>query len=109
MALEFTDIPDRNGAAVYLLSNGQHTMENELRTLGEEIDRLTPHDTQVVLLDSSRGDGIRVKEFYSITTTPTAMIILDDDTVPYQWTGSLPQADQIAYHLNHIEGSIHSN
>lgn len=106
MALEFTNIPDRTGAAVYLLGNGQHSTDNELRRIGEEIDQLTPVETQVVLLDINRGDGMKIKEFYAITTTPTVMIVLDDDTVPYQWSGTLPRTDQITYHLSQIEGSM---
>jgi hypothetical protein len=104
MGLDIVSLPDSVGAAVYLISNGQHAMDNALTQLGNEIKTLTTKDTQIVLLDMHHGDGIKVKEFYGLTSAPTIMIILDDDTVPYIWTNTLPRASEVAYHLNQIEG-----
>ncbi|MFZ1458370.1 MAG: hypothetical protein WAT17_00625 [Candidatus Saccharimonadales bacterium] len=106
MALEFTNIPDRTGAAVYILGDGTTQTEMQLIKFGEEVDALTPDDTQVVYLDPSRGDGLRVKEFYGITEFPYIMIVMDDDTVPYAWQRSIPRPDEVSYELGQIGGSM---
>lgn len=107
MALEFTNIPDRVGPAIYLLGNGNMTLDTQLKELGEKIDQATPDETQVVLLDINRGDGIRVKEFYGVSVIPTIMIVMDDDTIPYQWTDTLPQPQEVSYQLSQINGSTY--
>jgi hypothetical protein len=32
---------------------------------------------------------------------------MDDDTINQQWSGSLPQADQVSYALSQITGGMH--
>lgn len=108
MALEFTNIPDRTGAAVYLLGDGTTHTDRQLTLLGQDIDKITPDETQVVLLDPKSGDGLRIKEFYSIMHFPCVMIVQDDDTVPYSWNVTLPSADDVSYHLGQIGGAYHS-
>ena len=106
MALEFTSIPDRTGPAVYVFGDGTTQVNQQLMELGNAIDRLTPDETQVAFLDQSHGDGLSVKEFYGLTDFPCVMIVMDDDTVPYQWTLTLPQPDEVSYALSQITGSM---
>ncbi len=106
MALEFTNIPDRTGPAIYLFGDGTAQTEEQLMRFGNEVDALTPDDTQVVYLDPTRGDGLSVKEFYGITSFPHAMIVMDDDTIPYQWEYTMPQPDEVSYALSQITGSM---
>lgn len=109
MALEFTNIPDRTGPAVYLFGDGASSLINDkVIRLGTEIDTLTAKETQVVYLDPSRDDGLKVKEFYGLATFPCVLIVMDDDTIPTSWTGELPRADEVSYVLNQINGSMHS-
>ncbi len=105
MALEFTEIPDREGPAVYLLGNVM--IEDKLRPLGDEVDKLTPDETQVVYLDIDTGDGAKVAEFYSFSreSLPVVMIVQDDDTIRKSWQGQdLPAADIIAHELSQLTG-----
>lgn len=105
MGLEFTEIPDRAGPAVYLLGNTM--IEDRLRPLGEAVDKLTPDETQVVYLDIDTGDGAKVAEFYAFSreSLPVIMIVQDDDTIHRSWQGQdLPAADVIAYELNQLTG-----
>lgn len=104
MALEFTTIPDRTGPAIYIIGDGTIDMENRLKQLGEEADKLTEDETQVVYLDPNSREGQDVKAFYGIEQLPIILIVMDDDTIPYQWTGSLPRPDEIAYTLSQING-----
>jgi len=91
---------------VYVLSANPPEVEHELARLGEEIDSSTPDTTQVVLLDVTRGDGLSIKEFYGLTTFPTLMIVLDDDTVYQMWTYSMPRADEVSYAVHQVYGSM---
>ncbi|MFZ1249652.1 MAG: hypothetical protein WAQ24_05025 [Candidatus Saccharimonadales bacterium] len=106
MGLEFTNIPDRHGPAVYVFSDGTSQTEIRLKQYGQEIDALTPDETQVVYLNPMRDDGLRVKEFYGLTSFPCVLIVMDDDTIAQSWQGSLPQADQVSYTLGQIGGGI---
>ncbi len=104
MALEFTTIPDRTGPAIYIIGNGTIDMEKQLKLLGEEVDKLTEDETQVVYLDPNTREGQDIKTFYAIETLPIILIVMDDDTVPYQWSGTLPRPDEISYALSQING-----
>ncbi|MCA9331252.1 hypothetical protein KC957_04315 [Candidatus Saccharibacteria bacterium] len=106
MALEFTNIPDREGPAVYLL--GAAPQLDQLTQLGQQIDAATPDETQVVLLDIDSGDGAQVAEFYGFMREqlPAIAIVQDDDTLYQTWLGiDLPAADVIAHYLNQITGA----
>lgn len=106
MALSFTTIPDRHGPAVYLIGNGSSRTETQLQKLGEQIDSATNDNTTVVYLDPRQGDGLRVKEFYALRRLPCVMIVMDDDSVPYQWNTTLPRAEEVTYTLSQIGGSM---
>ena len=106
MALEFTNIPDRQGPAIYLV--GMKPQLSHLTALGEEIDAKTPDETQVVLLDIDSHDGANVAQFYGLRREqlPVIMIVQDDDTMHDSWYGhSLPRADVVAHQLNQITGA----
>lgn len=106
MGLEFTNIPDREGPAVYLLGAAPH--QRELVALGEAVDAATPDETQIVCLDIDSGNGAQVAEFYGFMREqlPVIMIVQDDDTLYQSWYGQdLPAADVVAHHLNQITGA----
>lgn len=109
MALEFTSIPDRHGPAVYILHNHSARLAAQFTRLAEEIDALTPDETQVCLLEPSRGDGLAVKEFYGLTVFPVVMIILDDDTVYQMWVSDIPRPDEVSYALSTINGTMRAS
>lgn len=105
MGLEFTNIPDREGPAVYLL--GAAPQLDQLTQLGQEIDAATADQTQVVLLDIDSGDGAQVAEFYGFMREqlPAVMIVQDDDTLHQSWLGlDLPAADVVAHYIEQITG-----
>jgi hypothetical protein len=105
MGLEFTNIPDREGPAVYLLGTVPH--QRRLTALGEAIDAATPDETQVVCLDIDSGNGAQVAEFYGFMREqlPVVMIVQDDDTIYQSWHGhDLPAVDVVAHHLGQITG-----
>ncbi len=105
MALEFTHIPDREGAAIYIFGDGTSQTEKILIDFGTRVDTLTPGETQVVYLDPSRGDGLAVKEFYALSQFPSVLIVMDDDTIPMMWSGNLPQPEEVSYQLSLVNGA----
>lgn len=109
MALESTNIPDFIGAAVYMLHDGNTITEGNLLRLEQEIVQRTQNTVQIVRADVRMGDGLRIKEFYGITTLPAVMIIMDDDTVPQQWGPELPRAEDVSYAVSQINGSMRSS
>ena len=74
--------------------------------LGEEIITRCNQQTQVVILDPRRGDGLRIKEFYAISELPCVMIVIDDDTITHRWAISLLKAEEVTYALSHINGHM---
>lgn len=106
MALEFTNIPDREGPAVYIIGDGTAQLEQQLIAFGEDVDKLTPDETQVVYLDPNKDDGLKVKSFYSLQYLPVIMIIMDDDTLYQTWTSDIPRPDEVAYYLSQINGTM---
>lgn len=109
MALEFTNIPDRTGPAVYVFGDGTSQTDQILKQFGEKVDELTPEETQVAYLDPSRGDGRATAEFYGLIQFPCVMIVMDDDTVPQQWSLTIPRPDEVSYALGQITGGMRSS
>ena len=109
MSLSFTTIPDRHGAAVYLLSDGLSTTHRTLTDLANEVLKSTP-DTQIVLIeDTRRGEGRAIVEFYGITSLPAILIVMDDDTVPHSWLHTLPSPSEVSYQISQINGSMRAS
>lgn len=106
MGLDFTNIHDKEGAALYLLTDGTGPGERALERLAQEIDDAITADIQIVVLDPRRGDGARVKSFYSIQYLPCVLIVRDDDTIAFQWDHQLPRAEDVAFQVSHISGGM---
>jgi hypothetical protein len=106
MGLDFTSIPDREGVALYMLHTGNTFELQRLTRLEDEITTATDH--QVVLIDVNSSDGEQIRSFYSLDLEqlPTLLVIQDDDSIAYQWSGdAIPSSGtDIAYQLNQISG-----
>jgi hypothetical protein len=104
MGLDFTSIPDREGAALYILHTGNTLDLERLTRLQAEIANEANH--QIVLVDVNTADGEQIRAFYAIEleSLPVLMIIGDDDSILYQWdSSSIPNnGSDIAYQLNQI-------
>lgn len=97
MGLETTGRPDREGAAIYFISNGTSSSEQELSEIAKVVDTSLPDEAQVVVLDGMRGEGAQVVDFYDITTLPAVLIIMDDDQIYHSWFVQLPTVEDIIY------------
>jgi len=98
MALDFTNIPDREGVAIYCLHDGTVTQEQTLKRLIDTLATNIPH--QIVLLSANDTDGEKIREFYDLDTAnfPHVILVDDDDQIVASWSGGeIPSADVIAY------------
>lgn len=106
MGLDFTNIPDGEGAAVYVLHYPTFTDTKRFEELKKDVLSSSP-GSQIVLLDVNGAQGEQVRDFYDITpeSLPTVMLIADDDSIIYQWSGdAIPAADVICSQLRRANG-----
>jgi hypothetical protein len=104
MGLDFSDIPDRQGAALYIIHTDDSISLERFTRLAEEI---RSHDNyQVILVNAQSVNGEKICSFYSLSREqlPAALIIADDDSVPHQWFGeNIPtSANDIVYYLQQL-------
>lgn len=103
MGLDFTNIEDRSGAALYVLTNGMTREIEKFERLKDELRGHTSH--QAVILDVHTPDGEKIRDFYDIMPEelPVAFIVRDDDSIAHKWhKDAIPAADIIAHHLRQI-------
>ncbi|MBP7837143.1 hypothetical protein KA021_00385 [Candidatus Saccharibacteria bacterium] len=106
MGLDFTNIQDSDGAAIYILHHPSFTETRQFEQLQKDIAASRPDD-QVILLDVNDTQGEQVRDFYDIMpeTLPLVMVIADDDSILYQWSGdAIPAADVICSQLSRTDG-----
>ena len=76
MGLDFTNIKDSDGAEIYILHHPSFTETRQFEQLQKDIE-----------------------------TLPIVMVIADDDSILYQWSGdAIPAADVICSQLSRTNG-----
>lgn len=96
MALDFTQIKDEPGAAVFLLHDGTVQGEQEFIQLRESVRQKTKK--QVVVLSADEGPGRAIVDFYDLRGSKFALVVRDDDQLHHTWTdGDRFDPSQIAY------------
>lgn len=106
MGLDFANIPDDDGAAVYVLHHPTVSDTRKFEDLKKSILLENPK-SQVVLLEVNSAQGEQVRDFYDIMpeSLPIVMIIADDDSILYQWSASeIPASDVISSQLRRTNG-----
>lgn len=100
MGLEFTNIKDRSGVALYVLHNSNSMELTRLKSLAEEVRQLCEH--QVAIIDIKTPNGEQIRDFYDILPEqlPVVLCVRDDDSIAQMWSDqSIPAADVIAFTL----------
>lgn len=100
MGLSFTNIPDKEGTAVYILHNESLLDLQKLQDLQKEVQQRCSN--QVILVPVRDRDGEQIRDFYDIDTEmiPAVLLVNDDDTLKNVWYKSnLPDAQLIVYEL----------
>lgn len=101
MGLDFTDIKDQPGAAVYLIHDGSMTSQGNMERLAQAVSGATSKQVLVIAADDTTGR--QILEFYGLTAKNYVIIVRDDDQLFQSWNETeLPNADQIAYAVEQI-------
>lgn len=101
MGLDFTNITDRSGAALYLIHDGTLTQQRSLERLAEELGARQLRQ-QIILLSARDPQAEKIRDFYDLSSMsfPHLLIVADDDRLLHSWSGAqLPTADHLAYAL----------
>lgn len=104
MALESTGIPDKRGAALYLLHDGTSTQEKRLEEIKSKVLQHSP-SAHVLVLDVKSREGERLRDFYDLAheRMPHVLIVADDDQVlAHYGSTEIPAVDQLTYQLSSI-------
>jgi len=59
---------------------------------------------KVILLEKNSHDAQLILSFYAVTDAicPILLVVRDDDSLAYQFSGTLPTVDDLLYRLNQI-------
>ena len=101
MALDATDIPDRPGAAVYMLYDGTVTQQRSLEKLKKDVEVRMP-DRQIIILSVKERNGEYIRNFYALAhhSMPYILIVRDNDELAFTWSGPhIPTAEHVAHTL----------
>jgi hypothetical protein len=98
MGLDFTNIPDRDGLAIYCLHDGTVTQQRSVERLVDAVKQQVPH--QIFTISAHDRDGEKIREFYNLDTGmfPHILLVNDEDQIVMSWSGGqMPTADVVAY------------
>lgn len=96
MGLDFTNIKDEPGSAIYLIHDGTEQDKQNFIRLSEDIARRTKK--QLVLMSAKDKNGSDIVKFYSLRGTHFVLVVRDDDQLHHVWSdGERFDASQIAY------------
>lgn len=96
MALDFTQIKDQPGAAIFLIYDGTEQDLASMVILVEAIRSKT--EKQVIIISAKDTVGISIIQFYGLRGTHFVLIVRDDDQLHHVWSdGELFDASTIAY------------
>jgi hypothetical protein len=96
MALDFTQIKDEPGPAIFIIHDGSDRDVEAMTRLAEEIRTKTTK--QIIILSAVETVGRSIIEFYQLTGSHFVLIVRDDDQLHATLSnGDLFDASQIVY------------
>lgn len=96
MGLDFTNIKDKPGSAVFIIHDGHVQTEANMRRLSEELTKHT--DNQIVVLSIKDESARQIIDFYDLKGMNLVLIVGDDDQLHEVWADhEIPAADVIGY------------
>lgn len=102
MALSFMSVGNQQGSTCYVIF-GSHPDDEKLATeFQEEIN--AEHPNKVYLVDKNSNDARQLLQFYAIHDNrfPMLLLVREDDSLSYHWSGTLPTIDDVIYRLHQI-------
>lgn len=99
MGLEFTNIADKTGVAIYMIHDGTMNQQRSIERLAEEVAAKDPH-RQIVVLSARDKEAEKIRTFYGLSSIgfPYILVVADDDRLLHSWSGlHVPTADHVAH------------
>lgn len=94
--LDFTNIKDSHGSAIYLIHDGSEKDEKNFNELALDIGRRSKK--QIVVLSADDKNAQEVIRFYQLRGSHFVLVVRDDDQLHHVWSdGERFDASQIAY------------
>ena len=101
MALDFLSLKDRQGVAIFLISDGMTRNQQGMTRLSEELTLKTNY--QIIELSTGDSDAKKIFDFYDLKSGNHILLIGDTDELLHAWVGNeLPNASQIAHIANQV-------
>jgi hypothetical protein len=101
MALDFTQIKDEPGAAIFLVHDGTSQDEAAMKRLADDLRGRT--SKQIILLSAQETTGRSVLEFYGLAQGRYVLIVRDNDELHQSWAaGDNFDPSQIAYSADQV-------
>lgn len=103
MGLSFTSIPDRSGAALYVLYDGTEIQRRKWQDVADKVTAETK--AQTLVLSVRDKDGEMIRDFYDLNpmVLPYILVVRDNDEIFHSWNGqSMPQLGDITYALKQV-------
>jgi hypothetical protein len=84
MGLDFTNIKDDPGAAIFILHDGTEQDEKEMKELGIDLNVKTKK--QVIVTSATDTVGRNIIDFYHLSGSHFVLIVLEDDELYHVWS-----------------------
>lgn len=96
MALDFTNIKDHPGSAIYIIHSRLQTDKQKFERLAADLGAKTKK--QIILMSSDDQAAREIVKFYQLRGANFVIIVRDDDQLHKVWSdGERFDAAQIAY------------
>jgi hypothetical protein len=96
MALDFTQIKDQPGAAIFFMHDGTEQDRVSMLELVDAVRSKT--NKQAILLSAKDTIGMAISQFYGLRGTHYVLVVRDDDQLHHVWSdGELFDPSTIAY------------
>ena len=96
MGLDFTNIKDHPGSAIYFIHDGTERSKNTYQRLLDDTSSKTRK--QLVLMSSRDKVGAEILRFYGLKGSEFILIVRDDDQLHHSWGfGDMLNVSEIAY------------
>jgi len=102
MALSFMPQSDVRGTICYVIYGSHPSELTQSQDFQTAIHAQRPG--KVFLIDHNSNEARALLDFFAMTTAmmPVSLLVREDDSLAYEWSGSLPIADDVLYRLNQI-------
>jgi predicted DNA-binding transcriptional regulator YafY len=97
MGLDFTNIKDQDGAAIYLIHDGSPQSQSKMEQLASAVRQKSQKQIVIMAIDDENTQ--KIIDFYNLGNGEQVLLVSDDDQLQQVWSGDEISADpsQIIY------------